>query len=281
MKALLVLLALVTAVASIVFGFRTISEYYEEEVPQAPAGSEVEFPGMGLPAAVTRNDFIIVRAPTPRVPILSPVTITGDARTFEGNVQFRIRDGRGNILAETFTTALMPDVGKFGPFSRIVRYQKPAEDTGTIDVFEYSARDGTEVNLLTIPVQFSPQGFRKVQLFFTPVEPGITCDAVVSVIRTVPKGEDMIRAAVEELLEGPTTLDLVRDSVTTSIPVGEKIDILDIQEGIASVSFDPPIGLNEGCRAEAIRAQITETLIVFSEVREVVIVDGSEAEAVP
>ncbi len=84
----------------------------------------------------------------------NPVVIRGEARVFENTVSLRVRDGDGRVLAETFTTANSADIGLFGPFSISVTYEDPDYSYGSIEVYEESARDGSEINKVVIPVNF-------------------------------------------------------------------------------------------------------------------------------
>ena len=107
------------------------------------------------PAAVqTESDNIKVTAPAAYGIIGSQVTISGQARVFENTVNVRIKDSDGRVLAETTTTAASPDVGQFGPFSVSVSFGQPTGTTGTVEVYTLSAKDGSEIDKLTIPVRF-------------------------------------------------------------------------------------------------------------------------------
>jgi hypothetical protein len=84
------------------------------------------------------------------------------------------------------------------------------------------------------------------------------------------------RTAVEELLKGPTETEK-NSGYFTSINPDVKIQKFSIEDGIAKVDFDKQLEFQMGgsCRVSAIRAQITQTLKQFPEIREVIIsIDG-------
>lgn len=72
---------------------------------------------------------------------------------FEGTVLIRIRDAQGTIIGKSFTTA---DAGApaRGKYSTEVSFTAPATaQNGTVEVYEESARDGSERNLISVPVR--------------------------------------------------------------------------------------------------------------------------------
>jgi len=105
---------------------------------------------------------------------------------------------------------------------------------------------------------------------------GSTCNVVLPVYRLVPKIQAVARAALEELLRGPTAEER-NNGFSTTINENVKIQSLKIENGIAYVDFDEQLQYQVGgsCRVSAVRAQITETLKQFSTVNSVVIsIDG-------
>jgi hypothetical protein len=84
----------------------------------------------------------------------SPIEIIGFSRTFEGNVVVRLRDADGEIIAERPTIGGSVDgYDFFHTRLRFVIDVEPGEVmTGTVEAFEISAEDGSEINMVTIPV---------------------------------------------------------------------------------------------------------------------------------
>jgi hypothetical protein len=85
----------------------------------------------------------------------SPVTVSGAADVFEAVVSLRILDAAGNEIARTFTSATC-GTGCRGGYSRTVPYSVTHAEAGTIEVFETSAKDGSPVNVQSIPVTLLP-----------------------------------------------------------------------------------------------------------------------------
>ena len=109
---------------------------------------------------------------------------------------------------------------------------------------------------------------------------GANCDAVFAVERTVPRTLGVARAALTELLEGPTTEESLQ-GYGTAIPSGVQLADVEIVPGTsrAQVSFGTDIlGVSDtDCHVEAARAQIVETVRQFPTVTSVsIIVDGQD-----
>lgn len=117
--------------------------------------------GEGVPAGGTRRDFqnvapaIVLESIKPGDAVSSLVTIAGFANTFEANVIIRIVDANGEVLKETFTTATCGS-GCWGDFSENVAFDVTEEQEGRIVVLTYSAEDGSERDVISIPVLLMP-----------------------------------------------------------------------------------------------------------------------------
>jgi hypothetical protein len=94
---------------------------------------------------------ILVQTPLIGARVSSPVTISGTADVFEATVSLRILDANGHEIARTFTQASC-GTGCRGDYSIAVPYQIATEQQGTIEVFESSAKDGSAINVVAIPV---------------------------------------------------------------------------------------------------------------------------------
>lgn len=122
-----------------------------------------------------------------------------------------------------------------------------------------------------------------VKAFFsnTKFDPGLMdCSKVYPITRDVPKTQAVARAALEELLKGPTEEEKSQGYLT-SINKGAKIQSLRIDNGIAYADFDKQLEFQVGgsCRVQAIASQIRQTLLQFPTVREVIIsIDGRTAD---
>lgn len=114
--------------------------------------------GIVIDDPMKRGDFegllppIVVMTPGIGDRVSSPVTISGTANVFEATVSIRILDDDGNLLAETFTTATCGS-GCRGNYAERVRFDAGGNG-GVIEVFESSAEDGSDLHLVSIPVEF-------------------------------------------------------------------------------------------------------------------------------
>ncbi len=109
---------------------------------------------VSISMAPASSDNIEVLSPRGGDSVKSGLAIKGNARTFESSVAIRLSDSEGNVLVETFTLANAPDAGQFGLFEKALEFQTD-DSTGTLEVFQYSAKDGSEIDKVTIPLLFN------------------------------------------------------------------------------------------------------------------------------
>ena len=108
----------------------------------------------------TPEDFgttgnINVFRPVPDEEVGLPLTIMGEARTFEATFAYRIKNSKGTVLLEGHSmTTGTDDYPAFRPFEVTVNYPDPKTASGSVEVFEYSAKDGSEINKVIVPVNF-------------------------------------------------------------------------------------------------------------------------------
>jgi hypothetical protein len=101
---------------------------------------------------------IEVESPQAGDTVSSPVTVSGTANVFEGNVQIAITDAAGSELASTFTTA----AGSPGDFSKAVEFKVGEAGPGVITVSSEEAATGAEAKaappppFVEIPVTLEP-----------------------------------------------------------------------------------------------------------------------------
>ncbi len=115
------------------------------------ASSDIETRSSITPSA-SKN--IEVLSPLMGDNVKSGFVIKGNARTFENSVTLRLIDSNGNILIETSTIANAPEAGQFGPFEKAIAFTSDQTE-GTLEVFQYSAKDGSEIDKVIIPLQLS------------------------------------------------------------------------------------------------------------------------------
>lgn len=111
-----------------------------------------------IPAA-SKN--IMVTSPVAYDRVNQSFSVIGKARVFENRLLVRVSNaitGKVYVLEPTSTNA--PDAGTFGNFSYKVNL---TNDTALrsgeellIEVFQTSAKDGSEIDTVTLPVTFTP-----------------------------------------------------------------------------------------------------------------------------
>ncbi|OGY48419.1 MAG: hypothetical protein A2663_01680 [Candidatus Buchananbacteria bacterium RIFCSPHIGHO2_01_FULL_46_12] len=223
---------------------------------------------------------IIVFNPRKDEEITLPFTIKGQARVFENTLNYRLKDSAGKILATGIINAQSPDMGQFGDFSLGISdlYQKPTDNNVILEVFDYSAKDGSVIDLNTIPLKLTLPETTTLKIFFNndKLDPEISCIKVFPVTRIIAKTPTVGQAALELLLTG-TSPEEYESGYRTSLNSGVKLNSLKIENGIATADFNETLQFQVGgsCRVGAISAQIRETLKQFPTVKDVVIsIDG-------
>lgn len=180
-----------------------------------------------------QSAMIEVDSPSAGGAIASPVTVSGRAQGFEGNVVVQVREGDATIGQDHGTgggDAMLP-------FTTSVGFSSPSGAKGALVLFTDSGLDGSALDFTVIPVTFgSTAATTSFDVFFSQGE------TVVAVRRTVPKTVGVLRAAIESLQAGPTAGEQAAgytswfSSETASLPVG-----VTISSGTAVVDFDPSL----------------------------------------
>jgi len=206
--------------------------------------------------------------------------VIGTARTFENALSYRLVGADGIQLA---TGHLMSngEMGRFNPFTANVNIRRSYKGSARLIVFQNSAKDGSEIDKVSIPVLIgeatAAKGEMAVEVYFTNAAQGSTtdCGKVFRVSRRIPRTEAIAEAALTQLLLGPTMQER-EQSYGTEIPATAKLRSVTIDNGVATADFDGNLNRAAGsCRITAIRAQIEKTLRQFTTIRKVIIsVDG-------
>jgi hypothetical protein len=116
--------------------------------------------GLTLDGPLDRSDFttetplILVETVAPGDVVPATPRVAGINNTFENNVRIRIVGADGRTLADTFTTGRGP-MGQWGRFETVVPIARGSNPSGKVVVFESSAKDGSEINAVEVPVRFA------------------------------------------------------------------------------------------------------------------------------
>ena len=187
----------------------------------------------------------------------NPVVVTGRARTFENNVVVRIRDARGNLLKETFTTS-QGEMGNHNPYRAEVWLTRDPGSRLTVEALEYSAKDGAERSVARKETPFDVEVI-EISLRL----PNADCTGLMTAKRRVPKSVAMARLLVESVISHPV------------FPKGSAVRSVILRDGVLIVDFNERLqNVGGSCAVQAIRASVTETLMQLSTVKRVVITAG-------
>ena len=208
-----------------------------------PSASVSETP---TPTSVVTGPSIHVFSPQPGEEVGLPVIIKGEARTFEAAFSYRIKNSKGAVLVEGHSmTTGTEDYPAFRPFEVSVNYPDPKTASGSVEVFESSAKDGSEINKVIVPVIFKKVEAMEVKLY-------LDLDAPITI--RIPKTDTPVRATLDELFE--------------AIRAEAKINSVSLKSGVLMVDVTAAPTATQ-------KSQITKTAMQFSSVKSVVItIDG-------
>lgn len=216
--------------------------------------------------------------------ISSPLVIKGEAPGtwfFEASFPINLYDNNDQSLAQGYASAqkdwMTTDTI---PFEAVLEFSAVSGGDGRL-VFKKDNPSGLPENDFSesVSVKFKDEELEdnkqiKVELFFgnSRLAPEDSCEADYPIVRTIAKTEAVGRAAIGELLGGPTQEEKDQ-GYFTSINEGTELKNLVIKDGVAEAEFNELLDKEVGgsCRVGAIRSQITNTLRQFPTVDQVLI----------
>ena len=150
--------------------------------------------------------FISVRHPRPHDIVDDPVEVAGVGTGFEGTLQARLRDHAGDeIAAKHFQAGGTGIWGNF--FYRIDVPGVPDRPRGTLEIFEFSAEDGSEINKRIVPIVFGRALVDPFTGFAThTVSPGDTLSGIADAFYGDPSKFRIIFAANRDQLDDPDVI---------------------------------------------------------------------------
>lgn len=214
--------------------------------------------------------------------IRSPLTIKGEVfggnwTGFEGQVgMVKLVGLDGKTLGSAILNATSDWMKLPTNFEVILNFNTP-KDSNVFLIFKNENPSGMpeKEETMTLPVKFSEETIT-VNVYFGKQGNGDDCTLVFPIERTIIKTEAVARAAIEELIKGPTEEEK-SNGYFSGINQSSKINKLSIVNETATIDFNNSLeeGVGGSCRVAEIRAQIAETLMQFSTVKKVIIsVDG-------
>lgn len=248
---------------------------------------EIIFPSSSDKSSSQGQKGIIVDSPKSGKEIFSPLEISGFVTGDDNWIGFEGQTGAVQLLDEnnvklgSAVLSATTDWTKGFPiyFKTNLEFSSGKKQNGKL-VFNNENPSGMEEKNkeFVLPVLITQTSMAdnsiKVNIYFNSykLDPEISCDKVFPVERKIPKTTATARAAVEELLKGPTQKE-ISDGYSTAINKGVKIQKLAIENNVAKIDFDQQLekSVAGSCKVSAIRAQITQTLKQFSTIKSVVI----------
>jgi len=236
----------------------------------------LDWSGSDTPASV-RHDMVRMHVPSPGDTIKSPLHVEGTARGgwfFEASFPLVLRHEEGTVVAEHYATAEGEWMTEnFVPFSSEIIFSHPPEGRGQLILKRANPSGRPERDdELRIPVYFSGAETMDVQVHFGR-RGTVQCEETR---RVVTRSRTPVRAAIEHLLAGPTRAEQAQ-GYFSSIPAGVSIQRF-VQRGSrveVDLSEELEAGAGGSCHALAVRSQIENTVLQFSNVDSVVIsIDG-------
>ncbi|HPI67360.1 MAG TPA: GerMN domain-containing protein [bacterium] len=225
-------------------------------------------------------NLIRINNPRPNATVSSPLTISGQARGnwfFEGSFPVKLLDKNGQELASGIAEAKsdwMSD--EFVDFSAELNFVAESGESGIL-VLKKDNPSGLPENddELIVPVIFGDNNNVTLEVYFNKKDTN-ECNQVFKVIREVPPTVALAKAALSELIKGPTEAEKAEGYISL-INFETKIQKLIIEQNVAKVDFSADLekGVGGSCWVSGIRAEIIETLKQFASVKEVIIsIDG-------
>lgn len=199
--------------------------------------------------------------------VTSPLFVSGLSSAYEGTFYVEVRQSGmevGEALAETF---LMGGAGaELESFSGSISFEQPTTDAGALVLFTISTATGATEAATVIDVSFarpSTAGTSEVTVFL------LRGEEVVPVTRPVPATSGVLRAALEQLLAGPTATEEAEgsSSMFSSATAGMLRSVTIDDDGLAVVDFAdlrallPAVGTSAA--SSAFLGQLNATVFQF------------------
>ncbi len=103
------------------------------------------------PTVTQKSENISIESPKANTKVSTPFIVKGEAREFENQLNYRVLDENKNNILEGSILADAKDVGQFGPYEFTVS-GLTLKGKITLEVFDYSAKDGSEIDKVVIPL---------------------------------------------------------------------------------------------------------------------------------
>ncbi len=219
------------------------------------------------PNAQKSEANIIVESPISNQTIGKYLSVKGTARVFENQFNWVVLDAKTQKeITSGSAYANSKDTGLFGSFEINTILPDIGTDKIILQIFDYSAKDGTKQDIVEISLNFDKNLKDNYEVYFSNnnLDPEATCIKVFPVFKPINNEGLNLQKILETLLEGVNSKDKEK-GYFTSIPESVKIKSIKISKESVAIDFSKEMenGVGGSCRVTAIRAQIVKTVLAF------------------
>jgi hypothetical protein len=245
------------------------------------------------PDPVTKQPTFFIVSDTEQVLIEEPFTediigptvaFSGSASGtwfFEGDFPVTLFDDNNIVLGQSFATAegewMTTEPVAFS--GGLALTQAPTSSTGRLVFSKDNPSDLPEHDAsVSLPVAFAESYEQKTVWFPAsfPQNPEV-CTELVSFNRFIPSDQDLPEAVIDALIRGPQGPESF--SASQGLPKDAVLASSTLSDGVLTLDFSA-LPVAGSCLVEAVRAQVTQTMLQFDTVESVFItVNGSADEA--
>ena len=176
--------------------------------------------------------------------------------------------------------AAAPDIGQFGDIDFWIAVPAVTDPNLTIEVYNASAKDGSDENVVRVPVRLMDTRTQTVNLFFLNdrMDPDVSCTKTFPVLRSIAVTPSPARTALLLLLQGPSEAER-QEQYRSSLPFLTELKDLALKEDGTLVvdlkgAVEGPLG--GSCLVGSISSEVTDTARQFSGVKTVEILVKGE-----
>ncbi len=209
------------------------------------------------------------------------IDVSGRAKVAGGALRVTVRDEAGTTLADENVTVAAAPGEEYGRFATTLAFAGTVTGKGTVEI----SRAGGGADRIVRTVHFGAgddQVTLKAYFRNAGMSAGNDCTLVYPVERRASSKTAIYRAAIEELLKGPSAEEK-SGGYATALPSNAALkSVAADADGVVTADFSDGIerGVSGECRTSGIRAQIVATLRQFPEVRDVIITVNGASEDV-
>ncbi|MBI1961692.1 MAG: hypothetical protein HYS45_03250 [Parcubacteria group bacterium] len=114
------------------------------DIPQAEEGEPT----------FSESGNVKITQPQPNTTVASPMLVKGSAKASAAALRLRLKDASGTVIAEKQATAAAAGEDGFGSFGELLLFEGVSAESGVLEAFSKSVFDGSEQNLVSIPIKF-------------------------------------------------------------------------------------------------------------------------------